>query len=240
MSRYSCRYCWKFFSDEKSLNVHLYESHKYCKKCRQDFENRSKILNHLEEKHKLNLKCRDCNFTSFDETAVKIHVRHVHGKISISLQNSNVEKRFVIDRKSKKRCFDFSNYLAETETAISEKSEEIVKNNQVDINKKNDTILTLGSGSELLRKMANEKRQETFCLDVRPGPSGTNSSSSSNKGVIKVSKEPTEEERSYNCNSCHDTFKRKQGLEKHRIVHKISNLCNPDFFLHTGIWKFSL
>ena len=142
MSRYSCRYCWKFFSDEKSLNIHLYESHKYCKKCKQDFEDRSKILKHLEEKHKLNLICRDCNFTSFDETAVKIHVRHVHGKISISLQNPNVEKRFVSDRKSKKRCFDFSNYLAETETAISEESEEIVKNNQVvNINKKYDTNL---------------------------------------------------------------------------------------------------
>ena len=238
MSRYSCRYCWKFFSDEKSLNIHLYESHKYCKKCKQDFENRSKILNHLEEKHKLNLICRDCNFTSFDETAVKIHLRHVHGKISISLQNPNVEKRFVSDRKSKKRCFDFSNYLAETETAISEESEEIVKDIQVNINKKNDTM---GSSSELLRKMQNDTSQETFSLNVRPGPSGANSSSSSDQGVsVKVLKEPTEEERRYNCDICADTFKRKQDLEKHKIVHNTTlkyccDLCGRKFKRHSDL-----
>ena len=79
MTKYSCYICWQGFKEDRTLNVHYYKSHRYCQKCSQDFQDQNEIVKHLETRHKHNLRCQICSFTSLDEIAVKIHIRHVHG-----------------------------------------------------------------------------------------------------------------------------------------------------------------
>ena len=85
--KFICTFCGHNYSDQRRLNLHLYEKHDYvekglqaCKICKLTFTFKKSFLKHMKQ-HETGLKCKHCSETFSDENSLRNHNQKHYSKI---------------------------------------------------------------------------------------------------------------------------------------------------------------